>query len=51
MRITVTDIKIDPLRSYELGKRKFEGIAVDIRVGRVYLVNDEENRLYVYSYL
>lgn len=51
MRIVVTDFELNPLRSYELGRRKFEGIAVDIRVGRVYLVNDEENRLYVYSYL
>lgn len=51
MRIVVTDFELNPLRSYELGRRKFEGIAVDIRVGRVYLVNDEENRLYVFSYL
>jgi uncharacterized protein YjiK len=51
MRIVVTDFELNPLRSYELGRRKFEGIAVDIRVGRVYLVNDEEDRLYVFSYL
>lgn len=50
MKIIVTDFELNPLRSYELGRRKFEGIAVDIRVGRVYLVNDEENRLYVYEY-
>lgn len=51
MRIVVTDFELNPLRSYDLGRRKFEGIAVDIRVGRVYLVNDEEDRLYVFSYL
>lgn len=51
MRIVVTDFELNPLRSYELGKGKFEGIAVDTEVGRVYLVNDEENKLYVYSYL
>ena len=50
MRIVVTDFELNPLRSYELGRRKFEGIAVDRSVGRVYLVNDEENKLYVYSY-
>lgn len=50
-RIVVTDYELNPLRSYELGKSKFEGIAVDTEIKRVYLVNDEENRLYVYSYL
>lgn len=51
MRIVVTDFELNPIRSYNLGRQKFEGIAVDPRIGRVYLVNDEENRLYVYSYL
>ena len=51
MRIVVTNFELNPLRSYDLGKRKFEGIAVDTEVRRVYLVNDEENKLYVYSYL
>lgn len=50
MRIVVTNFELNPVRSYELGKRKFEGIAVSKRLGRVYLVNDEENKLYVYSY-
>lgn len=50
MRIVVTDFELNPLRSYELGKRKFEGIAVSKRLGRVYLVNDEENKLYTYEY-
>mgnify|MGYP003132221943 CR=1 FL=1 len=49
-RILVTDFEFNPLRAYDLDKNKFEGIAVDVRAGRVYLVNDEENRLYVYSY-
>jgi uncharacterized protein YjiK len=49
-RIVITDFNLNPLRSYELGREKFEGIAVDDSSGRVYLVNDEENKLYVYSY-
>lgn len=50
MRIVVTDFELNPLRSYEFGKRKSEGIAVSKRLGRVYLVNDDVNKLYVYSY-
>ncbi len=49
-KIVVTDFELNPLRSYELGKGKFDGIAVDSQIGRVYLANDDENKLYVYTY-
>jgi len=48
-RIVITDQQLKPLRSYDLGKDKFEGIAVDLQTYRVYLVNDRDNRLYVYD--
>lgn len=49
-KIVVTDFELNPLRSYELNKGKFDGIAVDSQIGRVYLANDDENKLYVYTY-
>jgi len=49
-KIVVTDFELNPIRSYELKKGKFDGIAVDSQIGRVYLANDEENKLYVYTY-
>ena len=50
MRIVVTDFDLNPIRSYELGRKKFEGIAVNTDQRRIYLVNDEEDRLYIYKY-
>ncbi len=48
-RIVITDQELNPLRSYELDRDKFEGVAVDLDTYRVYLVNDRENRLYVFD--
>lgn len=48
-RIVVTDHQLNPLRAFDLGMDKFEGIAVDLNTNRVYLVNDRDNRLYVYD--
>lgn len=48
-RIVVADQQLNPLRAFNLGRDKFEGIAVDLNINRVYLVNDRENRLYIYD--
>ncbi len=48
-KIVVTDLDINPLRTYPLPLDKFEGIAVDIENERLYLVNDRINRLFVYE--
>ena len=50
MRIVVTDTNLEPIRSYQLGQRKFEGIAVNSEKRTIYLVNDESNMLYIYDY-
>lgn len=50
MRIVVTDFELNPIQSYNLPRNKFEGITVDTDNRRIYLVNDEEDRLYVYNY-
>lgn len=50
MRIVVTDFDLNPIRSYDIGIKKFEGISVDTKKRRIYLVNDEDNKLYVYNY-
>ncbi|WP_460050385.1 SdiA-regulated domain-containing protein [Spirochaeta dissipatitropha] len=47
-KIVVVDSEYRPLRGYQLDRIKFEGIAVDYRRQRIYLVHDVENRLYVY---
>lgn len=49
-RIVVTDLELNPVRFYDLGRVKFEGIAVNSDIRIIYLVNDNENRLYTYSY-
>lgn len=48
-KIVVTDTDLNPLRGYALSGDKFEGIAVDANAGRLYLVNDRENSLYVFK--
>ncbi len=50
MRIVVTDFDLNPIRAYDLGISKFEGITVNTVIRRIYLVNDEEDRLYIYDY-
>lgn len=50
MRIVVTDFDLNPIRTYVLGRSKFEGITVNSDIRRIYLVNDEEDRLYIYDY-
>lgn len=50
MRIVVTDTDLNPIRSYDLGRRKFEGIAVNNKMRRIYLVNDETDQLFIYEY-
>lgn len=48
-KIVVTDIDLNPLRGYKLDADKFEGIAVDKEAGRLYLVNDHKEELYVFE--
>lgn len=49
-RIVITDHNLNHLHFIELEQQKFEGIAVDTNQKRFYLVNDEEDKLYVYRY-
>ncbi|MCC5869228.1 MAG: SdiA-regulated domain-containing protein [Gammaproteobacteria bacterium] len=49
-RIVVIDMQYNPVRVYQTGIVKGEGIAVDPDNRRVYAVCDEESRLYVYAY-
>jgi len=48
-RLVITDQELNPLRAFNLGRDKFEGVAVDLETYRVYMVNDRENRLYVFD--
>lgn len=50
-KIVVTDFDLNPKKYFLLDREKFEGVAVDFSSNRVYLVNDEENKLYVYELL
>ncbi len=50
-KIVLTDFDLNPKKYFLLDREKFEGIAVDFSRKRLYLVNDEENRLYVYEIL
>lgn len=47
-KIVVTNLDLEPKRHYDLPHDKFEGIAVDIENGIVYLVNDRRNSMFVY---
>lgn len=49
-RIVVTDSDLNPVSFYELARNNFEGIAVNSDIRRIYLVNDDEDRLYIYDY-
>ncbi len=49
-RIVITDHDLNHLHFIELEHQKFEGIVVDTKQKRFYLVNDEEDKLYVYRY-
>lgn len=48
-KIVVSDINLNPIRGYQLDRKKFEGIAVDRLNNRLYLVNDEEEKLYTFE--
>ena len=48
-KIVITDFDLNPLHYYELDHDKFEGIAVDRQHEKIYLVNDRQNRLYVFA--
>lgn len=48
-RIVVVNRKYVPQRVYMFRRVKFEGVAVDIPGKHLYLVNDLEDRLYVFS--
>ncbi|REL24276.1 hypothetical protein DYD21_18885 [Rhodohalobacter sp. SW132] len=48
-KIVVTNIHLNPIRGYRLDREKFEGIAVDRSNHRLYLVNDEEDKLYTFE--
>ncbi|AFG36181.1 SdiA-regulated domain-containing protein [Spirochaeta africana] len=48
-KIVVVDSSYRIQRGWQLTRVGFEGIAVDRAAGKLYLVNDEENRLYVYD--
>lgn len=47
-KIVVTDLDLNPIHYFDLDRIKFEGIALDLSSDTVYLVNDEENKLYVF---
>lgn len=49
-KVVVVDRSYTPLRGYQFNRIKFEGIAVDHQRRRIYLVNDLDNRLYVFEY-
>jgi len=48
-KIVVTDVNLNPLRGYKLDADKYEGIAVDKEAGRLYLVNDRKEELFVFE--
>ena len=48
-KIVVTDTGLNPIRWYHLDVNKPEGIAVDLQRGRVYIVSDQDDRLYTYE--
>lgn len=50
-KIVITDFDLNPKKYFLLDREKFEGIAVDFSSNRLYLVNDEENRLFLYEFL
>jgi len=50
-KIVITDFELNPKKYFLLDREKFEGIAVDFSSNRLYLVNDEENKLFVYEIL
>lgn len=49
-KIVVTDLDGNPLKFYDTGVTKGEGIAVDAVKRLVYIVSDSESELYVFSY-
>ena len=50
-KIVITDFELNPKKYFLLDREKFEGIAIDFSSNRLYLVNDEENKLFVYEIL
>jgi uncharacterized protein YjiK len=48
-KIVVMDKNLNPFQYFDLPLTKFEGIAIDLTKDIIYLVNDEENKLYVYQ--
>jgi uncharacterized protein YjiK len=48
-KIVVLDMNLNPFQYFDLPRTKFEGIAIDLIRDIIYLVNDEEYKLYVYQ--
>ncbi|TVQ10095.1 MAG: T9SS C-terminal target domain-containing protein [Balneolaceae bacterium] len=48
-KIVVTDTGLNPIRWYHLDVNKPEGIAVDMNRRRVYIVSDQDDKLYTYE--
>ena len=44
------DLQGNPVQQYSTGLEKFEGLIVDSKNGNIYLINDNTNILYVFSY-
>lgn len=49
-KIVVTDMNFTPVRAYRTDMTKGEGIAVDVPNKTVYIVNDDTDELFVFSY-
>lgn len=48
-KIIITDKNLHPFQYIELPGNKFEGIAIDLEEDIIYLVNDAEDKLYVFQ--
>lgn len=44
------DLTGNPVKQYNTGSEKFEGLIVDSKNARIYITNDQINTLYVFSY-
>lgn len=48
-KMIVLNMDLVPFQYFDLPDTKFEGIAIDLERELIYLVNDEQNKLYVYQ--
>lgn len=48
--LTKCDLEGNPLETFRIGINKAEGIVVDSKNNKIYIVSDSDNKLYVYSF-